>query len=120
MICSKNKLDFELDTTKQLLIDNGYPDDVLVSCITEKITNISSEKQFGPESARFTSNCPRLEMFHHNLKTKLIKSLHLASTSMLRSPLRFIILGLCYHLLKKDSVLTTQKKLCSLRIFAPM
>ena len=33
MICSKTKLDSELGTIKQLLIDNGYPEDVLVSCI---------------------------------------------------------------------------------------
>ena len=44
MICSKTKLDSELGTIKQLLIDNGYPEDVLVSCIKEKLANISSEK----------------------------------------------------------------------------
>ena len=33
----------------QILIDNGYPEDVLVSCIKEKLANISSEKRFGPE-----------------------------------------------------------------------
>ena len=49
MICSKTKLDSELDTIKQLLIDNGYPEGVLVSCNKEKLANISSEKQFGPE-----------------------------------------------------------------------
>ena len=49
MICSKTKLDSELGTIKQLLIDNGHPEDVLVSCIKEKLANISSEKQFGPE-----------------------------------------------------------------------
>ena len=32
-----------------LLIDNGYPEDVLVSCIKETLANISSEKQFRPE-----------------------------------------------------------------------
>ena len=33
MICSKTKLGPELDKIKQLLIDNGYPADVLLSCI---------------------------------------------------------------------------------------
>ena len=32
-----------------MLIDNGYPEGVLVSCIKEKLANISSEKHFGPE-----------------------------------------------------------------------
>ena len=49
MICSKTKLDSELDTVKQLLIGNGYPEDVLISGITEKQANISSEKQFEHE-----------------------------------------------------------------------
>ena len=49
MICSKTKLDSELDTIKHLLIDNEYPEDVLVSCIKENLANISSEKRFGPE-----------------------------------------------------------------------
>ena len=54
MICAKTKLDSELGTIKQLLIDNGYPEDVLVSCIKEKLANISSEKQFDPEKCRST------------------------------------------------------------------
>ena len=35
MICSKTKLDSELDTIKQLSIENGYPEDDLISCIKE-------------------------------------------------------------------------------------
>ena len=49
MICSKTKLDSELDTIKPFLIDNGYPGDVRVSCIKEKLAIISSDKRFGPE-----------------------------------------------------------------------
>ena len=54
MICSKTKLDSELDTIKQLLIDNGYPEDVLASGIKEKLANISSEKRLVMKSAQFT------------------------------------------------------------------
>ena len=49
MICSKTKVESEVDTIIQLLIDNVYPEDVLVSCIKKKLANISSDKQFGPE-----------------------------------------------------------------------
>ena len=49
MICSRTKLGSELDTIKQLLSDNGYPQDVLIPSIKEELANISSEKQFGPE-----------------------------------------------------------------------
>ena len=35
MICSKTKLGQELDRIKQLLIEYGYPADVLLSCINQ-------------------------------------------------------------------------------------
>ena len=35
MISSKTKLGPELDKIKQLLIENGYPADVLLSCINQ-------------------------------------------------------------------------------------
>ena len=49
MICSKTKLGSELDKIKQLLIENGYPTDVLLSCINQKLANFAVEKTFGPE-----------------------------------------------------------------------
>ena len=49
MICSKTKLDSELDKIKQLLIENGYPVDVQVSCINHKLANFAAENAFGPE-----------------------------------------------------------------------
>ena len=39
VICSKTKLDSELDKIKQLPIENGYPADVLLSCINQKLAN---------------------------------------------------------------------------------
>jgi len=45
MICSKIKLDLELDKRKQLVIEN-----VLLSCINQKLANFAAEKQFGPET----------------------------------------------------------------------
>ena len=47
MICSKTKLGSELDKIKQLLIENGYPTDVLLSCIYQKLANFTAEKTFG-------------------------------------------------------------------------
>ena len=34
---------------KLLLIENGYPTDVLLSCINQKLANFAAEKAFGPE-----------------------------------------------------------------------
>ena len=48
-ICSKTKLGLELDKIKGVLIDNGYPTDVLLSCISQKLAKFAAEKTFGPE-----------------------------------------------------------------------
>ena len=49
MIFAKSKLGSEQDKTKQLFIENGYPEDALLACFREKLANFSSEKQFRPE-----------------------------------------------------------------------
>ena len=49
MICSKTKLGSELDKIKELHIENGYPVDVPLSCIYQKLANFTAEKAFGPE-----------------------------------------------------------------------
>ena len=49
LISSKTKLGRELDKIKQLLIENGYPAVVLLSCFNQKLANVAAEKPFGPE-----------------------------------------------------------------------
>ena len=49
MIYSKTKLGSELNKIKQLLIKNGYPTDVLLSCINQKLASFAAERTFGPE-----------------------------------------------------------------------
>ena len=49
MICSKTELGPGLDKRKQLLVENGYPADVLLSCINQILANFAAEKTFGPE-----------------------------------------------------------------------
>ena len=49
IICSRTKLGSELDKIKQLLIENGYSADVLLSCINKKTSQLCSRKTFGPE-----------------------------------------------------------------------
>ena len=43
MIYSRTKLGPELDKIKQLLVENGYPADVLLSCINQKLVNFAAE-----------------------------------------------------------------------------
>ena len=54
MICTKTKLGPELDKVKQLLIENGYPADVLLSCNNQKLANFTAEKNLVQRSARCT------------------------------------------------------------------
>ena len=69
MICSKTKLGSELDKIKQLLIEHGYPADLL-SCINHKLANFAAETTFGPEKYPVYLILPKI---------KLVKPFHLVS-----------------------------------------
>ena len=49
MIFSKTTLGSELDKIKQLVIENGYPADVPLSCINQNLANFAAERAFGSE-----------------------------------------------------------------------
>ena len=53
MICSKTKLGPELDRTKQLLIENGYPD-VFLSCIKQKLATLQQKNRLILKTAQFS------------------------------------------------------------------
>ena len=77
MICSKTMLDSELDAVKQLLIDNGYPEEALISSIKEELANISSEKQFSPEKFLVYLKLSWIE----NVSSKFDNQINKATTS---------------------------------------
>ena len=107
MTCSKTKLDSELDTIKQLLIDKGYPEDVLVSCIKEKLANISSEKWFGPDKCPVFLKLPWIG----NVSSKFENQINKAITSCFYAVKPHAVYNTRVMLpsAKKDSVPTTQK-----------
>ena len=107
MICSKTKLDSELDTIKHLLIDNGYPEDVLNLSIKEKICNISSEKQFVPEKCPVCLKLPWIG----NVSSKYEKPINNAITSCFYAvkPRAVYNTRVMLPSAKKDSIPTTQK-----------
>ena len=107
MICSTTKLDSELDTIKQLLIENGYPEDVLVSCIKEKLANISSEKRFGPGKCPVYLKLPWIG----NVSSKLENQINKAITSSFYAvkPRAVYNTRIMQPSAKKDSGPTTQK-----------
>ena len=49
MVCSKTKLGSEFDSVKQMLIENGYPVDILLSCTKHKLASFAVEKLCGPQ-----------------------------------------------------------------------
>ena len=108
MICSKTKLDSELGTIKQLLIDNGYPEDVLVSCIKEKLANISSEKQFGPEKCPVYLKLPWIG----NVSSKFENQSNKAITSCFYAvkPRAVYNTRVMLPSAKQDSIPTTHKR----------
>ena len=48
MICCKNKLK-EIHRIKQILSNNGYPKDIISKHISDKISQFSKPKVFGPD-----------------------------------------------------------------------
>ena len=49
MICTKNKLKQEIDFIKKMLLDYGYPEDIVLKHISKNIAQFSAAKPFGPE-----------------------------------------------------------------------
>ena len=49
MICTKRRLNEEIERIKKILLDNGYPKNIINAQITKKIAQFSTLKRFGPE-----------------------------------------------------------------------
>ena len=96
MTCSKTKLGSELDNIKQLLIENGYPEDILLACLKEKLASFSSEKLFGPEKCPVYLKLPKIG----NDSSKFEKQINKAITC-------------CFYTVKTRVVYTTRVMLPS-------
>jgi len=48
-ICSKNKLQQELDYIRSILRDNGYPENIINTSISKKITQFQEQPKEGPQ-----------------------------------------------------------------------
>ena len=107
MICSKTKLGSELDRVKQLLIENGYPDDVLISCIKQKLANFAAEKPCGPEKCPVYLKLPWIG----NVSSRFENQINKAITSCFYAVKPRVVYNTKVMLpsAKKDSVPTTQK-----------
>ena len=107
MICSKTKLGSELDKIKQLLNENGYPEDVITACFKEKLANFTSEKPFGPEKCPVFLKLPWIG----NVSSKFEKQINKAITCCFYTVKPRVVYTTRVMLpsAKKDRVPTTQK-----------
>ena len=107
MICSKTKLGSELDRVKQLLIENGYPDDVPISCIKQNLANFAAEKPCGPEKCPVYLKFPWIG----NVSSRFENQINKAITSCFYAVKPRVVYNTKVMLpsAKKDSVPTTQK-----------
>ena len=106
MICSKTKLGSELDRAKQLLIENGYPDDVLISCIKQKLAILAAEKPCGLEKCPVYLKLPWIG----NVSSKFENQINKAITSCLYAVKPRVVYNTkVIPSVKNDSVPTTQK-----------
>ena len=48
-VCSKSKLKEEINRIKEILLNNGYPEDFVLKQISKKITQFSRPQRFGPD-----------------------------------------------------------------------
>ena len=115
MICSKTKLGPELNKIKQLLIENGYPADVLLSCISQKLANSAAEKPIGPEKCLVYLKLPWIG----NLSSKFENQISKAITSSYYAAKPHVVYSTRVMLpsAKKDCIPAIQKS-CVVREFS--
>ena len=107
MIFSKTKLGSELDKIKQLPIENGYPADVLFSCINQKLANFAAEKTFGPEKCPVYLEMPWIDKVSSMFENQINKAITFCFYALKPRVVYSTRVMLPYA--KKDSVTTTQK-----------
>ena len=70
MICTKRRLNEEIERTKKILLDNGYPKNIINTQITKKIAQFSILKRFGPEKCPVYLRVPWIGKPSTNLEKK--------------------------------------------------
>ena len=58
MICIKRRLNEEIEQIKKILLDNGYPKNIVNAQIARKIAQFSTLERFGPEKCRVYLRVP--------------------------------------------------------------
>ena len=107
MIFSKTKLGPELYKIKQLLIENGYPAGILLSCINQKLANFAAEKTFGSEKCPVYLKLPWIGNVSSKFENQISKAI--ASCYYAVKPRVVYKTRVTLPSAKKECVPTTQK-----------
>ena len=70
MVCTKHRLNGEIERIKKILLNNGYPKNVNNVQIVKKFAQCSTLKQFGPEKCPVYLRVPWIGKLSTNLKKK--------------------------------------------------
>ena len=68
MICTKRRLNEEIEQIKKILLDNGYPKNIINAQVTKRIAQFSTLKRFGPEKCPVYLRVPCIGKPSTNLK----------------------------------------------------
>ena len=71
MVCTKRRLNEEIEQIKKILLDNGYTQNVINAQIVKKITQFSTLKQFRPEKCPMYLSGPWIGKLSTNLKKEV-------------------------------------------------
>ena len=107
MICTKRRLNEEIERIKKILLDNGYPKNIINTQIVKKITQISTLKRLDSEKCPVYLRVPWIDKPFINLekevKTTLESCYGSVSTRLVFTSKRMLPVA------RKDVVSTTQK-----------
>ena len=105
MICTKNKLKQQIDFIKNILLDNGYPEDIVLKHISKKIAQFYTAKPFGSEK------CPVY------LRALWIRSASLQLEHQVKSAVQNCYGAVSPHLIfSSQCMLPAAKRMCYLPI----
>ena len=71
MICTKRRLNEEIERIKKILLDNGYLKNIINAQITKKIAQLSTLKRFGPEKCPVCLTVPWIGKPSTNLEKEV-------------------------------------------------
>ena len=71
MICTKRRLNKEIERIKKILLNNGYPKNLINPQIPKKIAQFSTLKRFGPEKCHVYLRVPWIHKPSTNLKKEV-------------------------------------------------